>query len=237
MYDWLEHLDECPSTNTWAIAHAEKLTHGSVVFTPRQTAGRGQHGRVWIAPEGVLTASFIVDRIPPQHLPGFSLAVGLAVIAAIEKLVPSLRLELKWPNDVLIESRKLAGILCETSSGLPGRVVVGIGLNRCADLHLDGALSLHQVTSAVPEAMVLLEHLRHQLLQVSAIAAESGLSSLLADLRSRDFLYDRTLTLTLGDELITGRSLGVDAQGRLQLQLPDQSIRAFSAGHIKNFDR
>ncbi len=235
--DWLKILETCPSTNTWAIAHAEKLSHGSVVFTRQQTAGRGQHGRVWSAPPGVLTASFIVDRFPVQQLSGFSLAVGLAVIHAIADLIPTVRdsLRLKWSNDILIENRKLAGILCETSiSGSTTRIVVGIGLNREADL-LDVAghpISLHQVAHLVPDEMQLLERLRHHLLEVSATVAQSGLSSFLVELRERDVLCNRTLTIELAGQQLTGQAIGIDEVGRLRLLLPNGQVQTFTSGHI-----
>lgn len=239
-FDWLEYLDSCASTNTWAIAQSEKLTHGSVVFTRQQTAGRGQRGRTWIAPTGVLTASFVVDRVPVKHLAGFSLAVGLAVIHAVEELVPLLQnlLRLKWSNDVLIQERKLAGILCETSISSRSevaRVIVGIGLNRCADFTqtpLTRAISLHEVTKDVPDEVLLLERLRHHLLQMSDRISQSGLGSLHAELQGRDILCDRILTIDLAGQEITGQAIGIDINGRLLLKFPDQSVRAFTSGHI-----
>ena len=60
---WLHWLAQTPSTNSWALAHAAELQHGDVVFTPQQTAGRGQGDRVWYSPPGVLTASFVLDGV------------------------------------------------------------------------------------------------------------------------------------------------------------------------------
>ena len=198
---WLHWLDTCPSTNTWAIAHRSSLQHGDVVFTPQQTAGRGQHGRVWHAPPGVLTASFILEHVPVAQMPVISLGAGLSVIYAVEDLLPTLQgtLRLKWSNDVLLNGRKLAGILCEaTANGSRGRVIVGIGLNHCVDFAQAGldenaigqAVSLHQVVPIVPELLLLLERLRHYLLQTAGLlkpehASDNsmGLTALLPALR------------------------------------------------------
>ncbi len=192
---WLHCLAECPSTNTWALEHAAQFQHGDVVYTPRQTAGRGQHGRVWYSPPGVLTMSVMLHRIPTANLPGLSLATGLAVIYAVEDLMPACkgRLRLKWPNDVWIERRKLSGILCEATSAVSAplaQVVVGIGINRQADFaaaELDegsihsgtatsgtamlnvSAISLHQVHVDVPDVRSLITRVRHYLLQVADI--------------------------------------------------------------------
>lgn len=240
---WLHELASCSSTNTWAIAHAAELNHGDVVFTRHQTAGRGQHGRVWYAPVGVLTASFVIDRVSVAQLPGLSLAAGLAVIHAVETLAPSLQgtLRLKWTNDVLIEERKLAGILCEAASSSRSshtRVVIGVGLNRCADFsEVDAtiarrAISLHQV-AAVPEERVFLQHLRHHLMQtIEDLSAQSGLTNLLPELHWRDALRDRWVTLDLAGTHVSGQALGVDAIGRLRLRLSDGQVRAFSSGRV-----
>lgn len=178
---WLYWLDHCPSTNTWAIAHLSHLKHGAVIFTQRQTAGRGQQGRTWYAPPGVLTVSIVLHQIPVQHLPSLSLVAGLAVIYAIEDLAPELQetLRLKWPNDVLANRQKLAGILCESvvSNPASGSVVVGIGLNRCVDFSQPPlepqlnkiATSLHQLTPSVPDELSLMQRLRHYLLQTAGL--------------------------------------------------------------------
>lgn len=251
---WLHWLDSCPSTNTWALTHADRLHQGSVVFTRHQTAGRGQRGRTWHSPTGVLTASFILD-FPIAQLSGLSLVIGLAAIHAIEDLLPDQqgKLRLKWPNDVLIEGRKVAGILCEATSGSSSeytRVVVGIGLNRCVDFvqaglasdQVGNAISLHQISSLVPEELVLLERLRHYLVQVRDIIAQKhdspqfqGILPLFGELHQRDGLRDRPVTLELHGEIISGQTIGFDDQGRLFLQLPDGAMRSFTSGRVIQF--
>jgi BirA family transcriptional regulator, biotin operon repressor / biotin---[acetyl-CoA-carboxylase] ligase len=263
--NWLRSVEQCSSTNTWAIAQAADLGQGDVVFTRHQTAGKGQRGRIWHSPPGVLTASFVLDRLPAVQLPGLSLAVGLAVIYAIEDLLaiePSSQpsngqgqLQLKWSNDVLLDRRKVAGILCEATSHQSSgtaRVVVGIGLNRCVDFAEAGltaneigkAASLHQVFSVVPDEFALLERLRNYLLQVADLfskatnsaespdSARSGLALLLPELRHRDALIDRPIRIELLGESVAGQAAGIDDSGRLLLRLPDQQIRAFTSGHV-----
>lgn len=246
--DWLHWVDCCPSTNTWATTHAG-LPHGAVIFTRRQTAGRGQHGRTWHSPTGVLTASFILD-FPMAQLSGLSLVIGLAVIHAIEDLLPDQRekLYLKWSNDVLIAGRKVAGILCEASGSRSGqtRVVVGVGLNRCVDFvqaglsseQVGNAISLHEIAGLVPE-LALLERSRHYLMQVRDIVVQkynstqfSGIVSLFPELHQRDGLRDRPVTIDLNGELISGQAVGFDDQGRLLLRSPQDIVRAFTSGRI-----
>ncbi|NJK41481.1 MAG: biotin--[acetyl-CoA-carboxylase] ligase [Acaryochloridaceae cyanobacterium SU_2_1] len=244
---WLHWVDECPSTNTWALTHLEHLAPGTVVFTHRQTAGRGQYDRPWYAPKGVLTASFILE-LPRSQLTGLSLGAGLAVIHALEALLPDYRdcFGLKWPNDVLIADRKVAGILCETASReavAQARVVVGVGLNYAvnfaeAGLTLDQmghAISLHQLSAWLPEELLLLERLRDYLVQMVAMLNQTegvGLHAYLPELRDRDILRHRTFTLETATERISGQGAGLDEKGRLCLRLADGSLRAFSTGQV-----
>lgn len=249
--EWLHWLETCPSTNTWAIEHLAQLQHGEVVFTPKQTSGRGQHGRIWHSPEGVLTASFVLENIPVAQLPVVSLGAGLAVIYAIEDLLPALQgmLQLKWSNDVLIHDRKLAGILCEASAqGSRSRVVVGVGLNRQVDFDQAGlnqsaishAISLHQVSSTVPDPLLLLERLRHYLLQTAGLLQATsddpfvspGLNAMLPALRSRDALLGHNITVVLNGESIAGEAIGISDRGHLLLRLATGDVRSFVSGHI-----
>lgn len=250
---WLHSLDTCPSTNSWAHARAAKLHHGDAVFTKRQTSGRGQYGRTWHAPAGVLTVSFVLDNLNPNLLPGMSLAAGLAVIYAIEDLVPECRdmLRLKWPNDVWIDRQKLAGILCEATSGNAlgkTRAVVGIGLNRCVDFAAAGldahaignAVSLHSIASNVPDELCLLDRLRHYLLEVADMfsttekpAEKSGLARLLPELQHRDALLGCNVAIELLDKTICGQAAGIDESGRLLLRLGGDRIQTFTSGRVR----
>jgi BirA family transcriptional regulator, biotin operon repressor / biotin---[acetyl-CoA-carboxylase] ligase len=115
---WLHQLETCPSTNRWAMEHLHFLNHGDAAFTRRQTDGRGQYGRSWQSPQGVLTATFVLQNFPMARIHLLSLVAGLAVIDTLETLMPDLHgiPKLKWTNDILIRGRKVSGILCETRS-------------------------------------------------------------------------------------------------------------------------
>lgn len=245
---WLHWLDTCPSTNTWAIDNAAHLNHGDVVFTQKQTAGRGQNGRIWHSPAGVLTASVILTQIPSAQLPQLSLAAGLAVIYAVEDLVVDChnRFRLKWPNDVLFNGRKLAGILCEASSfGAESRVAVGIGLNCCVEVKHEPlkaishqVISLHQISATAPTELELLAQFRSYLMQVAGLLRHKndrsghGFSSLLPSLRQRDALSGQMITLAVGKAQIVGQAAGISDRGCLLLRLQNGEIQAFSSGHI-----
>ncbi len=124
------HFERVDSTNTRARElAAEGAEHGTVVTADEQTAGRGRQGRTWTAPPGkALLYSAIVRPLAARHLM-LPLAAPLAVCEAAEELAADpLRCKVKWPNDVLVEGRKLAGILVEARPQ-DGWAVIGIGLN------------------------------------------------------------------------------------------------------------
>jgi BirA family transcriptional regulator, biotin operon repressor / biotin---[acetyl-CoA-carboxylase] ligase len=244
--DWLHWLATCPSTNTWAANHCADLPHGAVVFTPCQTAGRGQWGRSWVAPAGVLTASFVLrwspsdqqSSIPSAYWGHLSLLAGLAVIQSLVQLAPELspQLQIKWPNDIWLDGRKLAGILSEVTNGV---IIVGIGLNRQADFSqtelADRAISLHEILPTVPSERILLETLRSNLLDLAlSIPLLQGQlkAAWVRAINQRDLLRDRTITVQLGAETIVGIGLGIDWQGGYQLRLPDHTVRSLRSGQI-----
>ncbi|MFL5898828.1 MAG: biotin--[acetyl-CoA-carboxylase] ligase [Solirubrobacterales bacterium] len=123
------HFSRTDSTNSRARELAAAGgPHGTVVTATEQTAGRGRQGRTWTAPAGkALLYSAIVRPLEERHML-LPLAVPLAVCEAAEQLEPSIECQVKWPNDILVENRKLAGILIEARPQ-DGWAVLGVGLN------------------------------------------------------------------------------------------------------------
>lgn len=123
------HYRVTDSTNARARGLAEAgAPHGTVVTAAEQTAGRGRHGRVWTAPEGkALLYSAVLRPLDERHLL-LPLAVPLAVCEVAERLRPAAECRVKWPNDVWLEERKLAGVLIEAKPQ-QGWAVIGVGLN------------------------------------------------------------------------------------------------------------
>src|SRR5690606_33065575 len=129
----LEIVAETGSTNADLLARTATLTQPTLRWAQRQTAGRGRAGRSWLAADdGALTFSLAWKlRLPPQALSGLSLAVGVAL--ARQLAAKGVTVQLKWPNDLLRDGAKLAGILIETAADRRERgvlwVVIGVGLN------------------------------------------------------------------------------------------------------------
>jgi BirA family biotin operon repressor/biotin-[acetyl-CoA-carboxylase] ligase len=126
-------LDEVDSTNSEAARLAGALTQPTWILARRQTAARGRRGRAWASPEGNFAASLVMQ---PDGAPGQaalrSFVAALALAEALETVIgPGAVLSLKWPNDVLLNGGKVAGILLESagSGGQVGHLIVGIGVN------------------------------------------------------------------------------------------------------------
>ncbi len=120
-----------PSTQALARAWAETgAPEGAVVLADHQTEGRGRRGRAWTAPPGtaLLFSVILRPRLPVVRWPEIPLAAGCAVAEALERAA-GVTAALKWPNDVLVAGRKLAGILAEGVAGTPPLVVLGVGVN------------------------------------------------------------------------------------------------------------
>jgi BirA family biotin operon repressor/biotin-[acetyl-CoA-carboxylase] ligase len=135
----VRHFDEIDSTNRYLLEEARVgAPEGVVAVADHQTAGRGRLGRRWEAPPGgaLLCSVLLRPELPPARLHLVTAAVALAAAEAVER-VAGVRPEVKWPNDLLLDGRKLAGVLAEAE--LPA-VVVGIGVN---------------VTAAPPDAVAL----------------------------------------------------------------------------------
>ena len=217
------HLRRVESTNALLRELAARgAPDGTLVTAAEQTAGRGRQGRAWLAPAGAsLLCSWLI-REPPTLL---SLVAGVAVAE-----VCGARARIKWPNDVLIDDRKVAGILVE-SRPQERWAVLGIGLNVALKLdQIPEELRDRAGTLGLSSAEVepTLERLQ------SALAHWLGapVEEMLATLRERDALRGRRIGWEGGAGVAAGVAGGVDADGRLAVTLDDGSRVALDAGEV-----
>jgi BirA family biotin operon repressor/biotin-[acetyl-CoA-carboxylase] ligase len=257
----LEIVDETASTNTDLMARMKALPRERIAFgvhavraAYRQTAGRGRQGRSWqTTPGHALT--FSLACVLPRPLPGLaglSLATGVAVVEALARLCPSerARFALKWPNDVLLDGRKLAGILIETawSSATASAVVIGVGINVRRDEALEAELQATAATlpaqaRATPPA-ALSQALPNANLTDTLAVAVKGLTEMIERFGALGFAayVDRwnayhayanreVLLIEKGVELARGVATGVDGSGQLLLST-DNGTQAIATGDV-----
>ncbi|MEO8295655.1 MAG: biotin--[acetyl-CoA-carboxylase] ligase [Gemmatimonadota bacterium] len=204
--------------------------HGTVVVAEEQVQGRGTRGRTWQSPPGGLWFSILYRNIEEMAIECLSIRIGLAVANVVESVAPSLRVGLKWPNDLMLDDRKLGGILCEARwrGTVLDWIVVGLGLNVAnvipADL-ADRAMSLEtRVPSLSPGQLVLpltasLRSLALDHVQLS-VAEFSSLSG-------RDWLQGRVIR-----EPVEGIARGIQVDGSLLVEEPGGNVAVIKAGRV-----
>lgn len=224
------------STNDDALAAARAgAAHGALFVSDEQTSGRGRRGHAWRSEPGRdLTFSIVLrPELPLERVVALPLVAGLAVRAAAAQRVRA-KLALKWPNDVVADGRKLAGILSESalSAGRVAAVVVGVGVNvgtRTFDDELaSSATSLALLGAARLEREDLLADIVAEL-EPRLFAYESGgLAELLPELSRYDALSGRRVTV----EGTRGTARGIDESGALIIESADRQLVLVIAGTV-----
>jgi BirA family transcriptional regulator, biotin operon repressor / biotin---[acetyl-CoA-carboxylase] ligase len=233
-------LDTVGSTNLEALAQARAGDRGPLWITAkRQTAGRGRRNRAFISEPGNLYASLLLaDPCPPERAPQLSFVAALALHDAVVECAPELvhRLRFKWPNDLLCDGRKLAGILVEgeTSFRLPFAAVAGIGVN-C--VHHPSGLSYPATDLAEAGAAVGPDRLFGALARaVFARVAEWDRGSRFPIIRAawleRAAGLGRPVRAQLPDGEMEGCFETLDSEGRLMLRLADGSSRVIAVADM-----
>jgi BirA family biotin operon repressor/biotin-[acetyl-CoA-carboxylase] ligase len=231
----IDTVAETGSTNADLLARAaagEDIS-GVVLIAESQTAGRGRHGRAWSTPPGsqiALSAGVGVGDVPSDAWGWLPLLTGVAVVDAVAE-VAGVTAGLKWPNDVLVDTGKLAGILAEVAAPAPV-VVVGLGLN-VTQAPDPAATSLSMLGATVDRTVLTDAVLRHLAARIGDWRAAGGADAALAtDYRSRSVTIGNRVRATLpGDRTIEGVAADVDDLGRLRIDIGDE-VLTVSAGDI-----
>ena len=230
------------STNDVARALANSgAPAGTVVLAEEQLAGRGRGGKEWASPPGLGIWMTVILRPASLPAPGLlPILVGLAAAEAMDAFAKPARAQVKWPNDVHLAGRKVAGILCEGAweADRPGAVVAGIGINSGHSLD-DFAPDLRDVATSLrisagwapPRAEVAGAVVRGILRLAANPPAQLG-GALLDALRARDALEGREVVVT-GATPVTGIALGISPAGALLVRSETGALRTIRAGTVR----
>lgn len=231
-------LDSCVSTNAEALALARAgEVRPTWVVARTQTGGRARRGRSWTSEPGNLYASlFLPDPSLPACAAQLSfvaaLAVRDAVIAGAGDLAP--RLTLKWPNDVLLDGRKIAGLLLEGQAGMPFSVAIGIGVN-CRS-HPDAteypAADLAACGVELPAEDLFLSLSATMLFRLGLWDRGDGFVAIRSDWLAAAAGMGGKVRVRLEASEFTGRFTALDADGHLIVTLPDGSTKVVAAGDV-----
>jgi BirA family transcriptional regulator, biotin operon repressor / biotin---[acetyl-CoA-carboxylase] ligase len=219
------HLRVTDSTNTRARELVEAgAPHGTVVTADEQTAGRGRQGRTWTAPPGkALLYSAILRPLDERHLL-LPLSVPIAICEAAEELEPGIECQIKWPNDVWVERRKLAGVLIEAKPQ-HGWAVIGVGLNLAIERD-EFPPELRDSATSLDGAFV--EQARDALNAALDRWVEADREETLAAWRSRDALRGREISWDGG----IGVADGIEDSGDLVVVAAGGDRVVLGAGEV-----
>jgi BirA family biotin operon repressor/biotin-[acetyl-CoA-carboxylase] ligase len=228
----IHYFPEIGSTMDAARELAKKgVGEGTIVIAEAQTRGRGRLSREWLSPEGGIYFTLILrPGISPAYAPRINLMASIAVAATIRKLF-GLKTELKWPNDVLIEGRKVCGILAEMDAEMDvvNFVNVGIGINANTSIpqfektvtSLKGALG-REISRKKFLSALLMEIERLQPLLMNA--------DLLQEWKKLSVTLNKDVRIAAPGEVIVGRAIDIDTTGALIIKERNGSLKKAMAG-------
>ncbi len=213
---------------------------GLVVLAEQQTAGRGRRGRPWLAPPGssILMSVLLRPPFPPPKLFSLTMLAGSAAVAGVERLT-GLRCDLKWPNDIMVDNRKLGGILTEASLGADDIdfAVVGLGLNVNVDLADEPSLEAtatslsRELGREVSRALLIRDILKE--IETRYEAARRGdLQVIFEEWRARLATLGTEVVVTDGLWSEAGLAYDVDLDGTLLLRRHDGRLLRVIAGDV-----
>lgn len=228
------------STNKWLMREAAMgAESGTVCLAEQQSAGKGRHGNRWVSPFGrnIYLSMLWRFEIPPSQIAGLSLASAIAVLRLLRQLNCH-QSGLKWPNDVLWNSKKLAGLLLEVAgeaSG-PSQVVIGIGLNTWLGSHGEAIdqpwVDLKTIPDITPAtrnelAVMLIRHLRDVIGQYSS----GGLHTFIDEWHRHDLFLGEQVVIRSHDKVFVGEHVGIDGSGAIRLRSNGKEHN-FHAGEV-----
>lgn len=244
---WLQdynliNLEEIDSTNTEALRLANlNVNDKTVIVSKKQTSGRGQKSRDWVSLEGNLHASILLNvDIDRFRLPELSFIMSNTIYEVVEFFAKknnlSLDLKLKWPNDVLVDEKKIAGILLESIS-LSGKnyVVIGFSVNLLKTPIIENRI----VTSLIEEGLIILssneflDELMNKFNFFYKEWLEDNNFSKTRDLwLTRAYNLNKPITIDNGVDVLSGMFRGIGQDGSLKIELSNGKIRAISSGEL-----
>ncbi len=234
--------DEVDSTNSEAMRLAGSgCAHGAVIWARRQTRGRGRMGRHWASDEGNLFASILLNcDMPLIRLTELPFVTALAVHETIASIAGDEdKVRLKWPNDILLNGKKVGGVLVETiaATSIYGDAywaVAGVGINveHCPSEVKWPATSLREAGVEILSAKIVLSRFVPNFLRHYDTWMEKGFAPVRERWCELAWALGEKVTFDAGNERVSGIFTGIDETGSLCLQLPDGKTRVFMAGEM-----
>ncbi len=236
-------FDAVDSTNNKVKELAQEgAPEGTVVVAERQGAGRGRRGRGWFSPPGGIYFSVLLrPRLTPEDLPRVTLMSAVAVARALRDAT-GLDVKIKWPNDLLLEGRKLAGILTEMSAEADsiGFLVVGVGVNANVDRSAyppdlqEGVASLAASLGRPVERSLLLVSMLEAFDRLYRELLDGGFASILEEWKNLSSTLGSSVCVSTVEGCYEGTAVEVEPDGALLVRGGDGSERLFHSGQVEH---
>jgi len=241
------HFYSVDSTNAFALrllAHGRNAPDGTLIVAESQTAGRGRMGRSWYSePEAGLYLSLVLrPDISPGFAPLFTLGCAVALHKAVERQT-GLKADIKWPNDLLVEGKKVAGILAEIQADLDRIhvLVVGVGLNVnhtvLPDELAGRATSLRRVSGHVYSRLEILLDFLEQFEGLIDRFHAAGPEVIVAEWTSHSsFAFGRQVEIADGPRIVEGVTRGLNPFGALRVETLDGHVQELYSGEVRKWE-
>ncbi|NKI74443.1 bifunctional biotin--[acetyl-CoA-carboxylase] ligase/biotin operon repressor BirA [Dickeya sp. CFBP 2040] len=226
------------STNQYLLDRLDSIYSGDACIAEYQQAGRGRRGRQWFSPFGSNLYLSLYWRLEqgPAAAVGVSLVIGIIMAEVLHQLGAE-GVRVKWPNDLYLHDRKLAGILVELNgrTGDAAHLVIGAGINlrmnsSGSNVINQGWINLQEAGIDINRNMLAVKIIT-ELRTALVVYEQQGLSSFISRWKSLDNFYNRTVKLIVGNREIIGIDKGIDSQGALLLE-QDGEIQSYIGGEI-----
>ena len=240
----IQYFKETESTNIIAREMADSVEEGTVVIAESQTGGRGRIGRKWLSPEGGIWLSIILKpNIQPSYAPRITLMAGVSVAKTIRNI--GLPAKIKWPNDILINGRKVCGILTEIEAEIDmiEYCVVGIGIDANVDTESfpeeirDSSTSLKKELGHEINRADFVRNLLSEFEALYLVFRKGGFPSILEEWRDMSATIGEWVKITTQAKTIYGEAIGVDNEGALILETDEGKLEKIVAGNCEHLRR
>ena len=234
----IEVLNVIGSTNQYLKDKSISLKNGHTCLAEAQTAGRGRHGRKWVSPYAASLYLSMHWSFAGGYsvLGGLSLAEGVAIVEALNQCNVQ-GIQLKWPNDIYAQGKKLAGVLIEVEGqiGTGCQAIIGVGLNVTLPKNVEEIgqpwIDLTQLSDPLIDRNLLAGTLVSELTKSLSLFESSGLAPFVNKWRGLDVYANQAVKLIIGQQVISGISRGIDASGAILLETK-QGIKAYHGGEV-----
>ncbi|WP_339726295.1 bifunctional biotin--[acetyl-CoA-carboxylase] ligase/biotin operon repressor BirA [uncultured Paraglaciecola sp.] len=234
----IEVLNVIGSTNQYLKDKSIDINNGHTCLAEAQTAGRGRHGRKWVSPYAASLYLSMHWSFAGGYsvLGGLSLAVGVAIVEALNQCGVQ-GLQLKWPNDIYAQGKKLAGVLIEVEGqiGSECQAIIGIGLNVALPKNIQEIgqpwIDLSHLSDPLIDRNILAGTLISELTNTLSLFESSGLEPFINKWRELDIYANQAIKLVIGQNTVSGIGRGIDTSGAILLET-QQGIKAYHGGEI-----